>query len=95
MADNDEGPLCLQTASVPLINTRECREMYSVSNRNIVEGMTCAGYKKGGVDSCRGDSGGPLTCKVNGKYQELFYDYFKYSLVFKFCYLPTFLYIVF
>ncbi|TRY80258.1 hypothetical protein TCAL_09442 [Tigriopus californicus] len=64
----DEGALCLQTAAVPLINTRECREMYSISNRNIVDGMTCAGYQTGGVDSCKGDSGGPLTCKVNGRY---------------------------
>lgn len=52
------GTQVLQEARVPIADTEECRKVYE--NYHITDNMVCAGYKKGRVDSCAGDSGGPL-----------------------------------
>ncbi|KAI2804691.1 hypothetical protein BLOT_003679 [Blomia tropicalis] len=52
------GTQVLQEARVPIADTDDCKKVYE--NYHITENMVCAGYKMGKVDSCAGDSGGPL-----------------------------------
>ncbi|XP_023031140.2 trypsin [Drosophila willistoni] len=48
----------LQQAPVPVLNNRTCAAIYLV----IAISQMCAGYLQGGIDACKGDSGGPLIC---------------------------------
>ncbi len=50
-------PNDLMQAEVPIVSYEVCNEVY---NGIITEYELCAGYEAGGVDSCTGDSGGPL-----------------------------------
>ncbi|KAG9262458.1 transmembrane protease serine 3-like [Astyanax mexicanus] len=51
-----EVSVSLHSAQVPLLTTTQCGRT-GLSPWNI-----CAGYKKGGANTCLGDSGGPLAC---------------------------------
>ena len=53
------GSTVLKQAKVPLVNRKKCQKVFDY---NIHETQVCAGYKRGGLDSCAGDSGGPLLC---------------------------------
>ncbi|XP_045211106.2 neurotrypsin-like [Mercenaria mercenaria] len=55
----------LQQAMVPLLNKTLCNRWY---NHTVKDDMICAGYQFGGIDSCKGDSGGPLSCERNGRW---------------------------
>ncbi|XP_060634583.2 plasma kallikrein [Anolis sagrei] len=56
----------LQKLKIPLISNQECQTRYQ--NHRITDKMLCAGYTEGGKDACKGDSGGPLSCKYQNKW---------------------------
>lgn len=51
----------LRGAFVPLINQEKCIKNYINFIYTVTDQMICAGFEKGQIDSCSGDSGGPLT----------------------------------
>lgn len=59
-----DGPLpsVLQEVSVPVINNTVCESMYRAAGyiEHIPHIFICAGWRRGGFDSCEGDSGGPM-----------------------------------
>ncbi|XP_055965398.1 enteropeptidase [Sorex fumeus] len=63
-----QGPTAsiLQEANVPLLSNEKCKQQ--MPEYNITENMVCAGYEEGGIDSCKGDSGGPLMCQENSRW---------------------------
>lgn len=61
----------LQVAAVPVISLDVCRgdNVYGGFHQTILDSMLCAGYLEGKIDACKGDSGGPLACSINGKWE--------------------------
>ena len=54
----------LMQVDVPVVSQSTCKQSYS----SIHDSMICAGLRRGGKDSCQGDSGCPLVCESNGKF---------------------------
>jgi len=53
----------LREIEVPVISNVICQTL-GFLNEEISENMMCAGYEYGRIDSCHGDSGGPLMVKA-------------------------------
>lgn len=60
--DKRQLPETLQIVRLPIISNKRCQSMYKKAGHDklITEMDLCAGYAKGGMDACEGDSGGPL-----------------------------------
>lgn len=60
--DKRQLPDTLQIVRLPVISNKRCQSMYKRAghDKEITEMDLCAGYAKGGMDACEGDSGGPL-----------------------------------
>ena len=55
----------LNQIALPVIPNSVCQQrLESPLKEMITDNMLCAGYQRGVHDSCHGDSGGPLTCKL-------------------------------
>ncbi|XP_060686025.1 granzyme K-like [Hemiscyllium ocellatum] len=55
----------LKEATISVIDRKTCNsKKYYNGSPVITDNMICAGDKKGRKDSCLGDAGGPLMCKV-------------------------------
>ncbi|XP_012885165.1 PREDICTED: serine protease 48, partial [Dipodomys ordii] len=69
----DNYPHTLQEAEVPVFTRQECEQLYNpiggflpALESVIKEDMICAGDIINKKDSCKGDSGGPLSCHIGG-----------------------------
>jgi secreted trypsin-like serine protease len=58
------GSDTLRVATVPIVSDSGCAATYGVYFNSTT--MVCAGYPEGGVDTCYGDSGGPLQAALQG-----------------------------
>ena len=64
--ENGSSSEVLLEASVPIFPHDQCVNNYAKHNVIITDQMMCAGFEEGGIDTCEGDSGGPLFSAMYG-----------------------------
>ncbi|VVD01337.1 unnamed protein product [Leptidea sinapis] len=70
LRESGPQPSVLQEVSIPIWTNSECRLKYgSAAPGGIVDHMLCAG--KASMDSCSGDSGGPLMVNEGGRWTQV------------------------
>ncbi|XP_013176913.1 PREDICTED: proclotting enzyme-like isoform X2 [Papilio xuthus] len=70
LRESGPQPSVLQEVSIPIWQNGECRLKYgSAAPGGIVDHMICAG--KASMDSCSGDSGGPLMVNEGGRWTQV------------------------
>ncbi|CAG0883141.1 unnamed protein product [Cyprideis torosa] len=63
--DDPNPPPILQQVTLPVISNQECSRLLAGIFK-IGRGQICAGFREGGKDACKGDSGGPLYIRKGG-----------------------------
>ncbi|XP_026492652.2 proclotting enzyme-like isoform X3 [Vanessa tameamea] len=70
LRESGPQPSILQEVSIPIWTNAECRLKYgSAAPGGIIDSMICAG--KASMDSCSGDSGGPLMLNEGGRWTQV------------------------
>lgn len=59
-------------AEVPIVTLSDCQRVYSQRSVDLTNSQMCAGGQQG-IDSCRGDSGGPLIGLDSSNKQRVYY----------------------
>jgi len=66
-ADIFGGSAALKEVQVPVISKHQCSNSRIYGNSRLSRGMFCAGVLSGGMDACKGDSGGPAVTRIKGR----------------------------
>ncbi|MEM7431035.1 MAG: serine protease [Pseudomonadota bacterium] len=64
-------PNDLHQVTVPLVDQSVCQAAFDDDGIQITEHMICAGPESGGMDSCNGDSGGPLMVNRDNAWRQI------------------------